>query len=705
MPRSKPQELVRVEQLIEIAKFDEADQLIKKFEEKEGNSLYDLILCNLFKCKSLFGRGLHEDVVKLAEQTHKESLRLGRNILSVDILLIMAEALLNLDQTTLSEFADLLDLSRTEKSHKLIQQGDELLKNLKLKIPAESKLRKAYIAWLKGWVYTRKEDYEQAIKQHKQSLSLREELGNKVEIVRSLNKIAYIYMIPKMRNLELSSKYLERSLTIAEESGHKGVLGITLSYIGGLYRIKGDCDRRIMVSERALALFQDINNIFKEAGAIYALGECFLIKGEIDRSQRFFEQSLELSKKIDYKWEVANTLNALAYCYQLKGELDRALECIEQAMVLNREMGEIYFLANNHDFLIQILIDMDDLERASNVLQDLEQLNNQLKLDRINFTYLIDKALLLKTYPRARDRGLAEEILKNLLKEESLVYEDRFDVLINLCELLLTDLKLTNEVEILEEIKLFIQQLLFLSENSHSFLILGETYLLQAKLALINFDVKEARQLLTQAQKIAESHGIKRLAMKISYEHDELLGQTKMWENLKTSEVPLSERLELTGINDQMEHMVKKRMIEVPDLSDEEPVLLLIVSEGGTPFFSQSFMKNKAFESHLFGGFLTTIDYFIKEMFSEGLDRAVFGEYTLLMKSVPPFFIIYIFRGNSYYALQKLNYFENQIQKEEEIWQDLLNSFQRNKTIQLNDIPLLDSLITKAFLMKNLVVN
>ena len=242
-----------------------------------------------------------------------------------------------------------------------------------------------------------------------------------------------------------------------------------------------------------------------------------------------------------------------------------------------------------------------------------------------------------------------------------------------------------------------------IAEKQHSYLVFCETFILQAKLALMNFNMKAARRFLTHAQKIAESYGIKRLAMKISYEHDELIKQSKMWENLKESEMSLSERWKLAGLSEQMENMVRKRMITVPELSNEEPVLLLIVSEGGVPFFSHSFIEDKSFESHLFGGFLTTIDYFIKEMFSEGLDRAVFGEHTLLMKAIPPFFISYIFKGDSYYALQKVDYFKNHLQKEDEIWQNLLESFQINKSIQLKDDPLLEALITEIFITKSIV--
>ncbi len=73
------------------------------------------------------------------------------------------------------------------------------------------------------------------------------------------------------------------------------------------------------------------------------------------------------------------------------------------------------------------------------------------------------------------------------------------------------------------------------------------------------------------------------------------------------------------------------------------------------------------------------------------------------MKPIPPFFISYIFKGDSYYALQKLDYFIDHIQNEDYIWKKLLRYFQANQSIQLKDIPLLDSLITEIFITKSIV--
>ena len=130
----------------------------------------------------------------------------------------------------------------------------------------------------------------------------------------------------------------------------------------------------------------------------------YSLLGELDHSIRFYEQSLELFKEFNNKDRMAAVLNNLSDSYKMRGELDRALEYIEQSMALNRDIGRLRALANNHDFLIQILIDKGDIERARQSLSDLERLNSQLENKQINLQYLFDKALVLKTSLRARDR-------------------------------------------------------------------------------------------------------------------------------------------------------------------------------------------------------------------------------------------------------------------------------------------------------------
>lgn len=105
-----------------------------------------------------------------------------------------------------------------------------------------------------------------------------------------------------------------------------------------------------------------------------------------------------------------------------------------------------------------------------------------------------------------------------------------------------------------------------------------------------------------------------------------------------------------------------------------------------------------------FGGFFTAINSFIREKFSEGLDRAIFGEHTLLMNSITPFFLCYIFKGQSYLAQQRVRAFTDKIQKDKLVWDTFEKFYRMNQEIQLKDIPSLESLIKDIFIDKTILL-
>jgi len=651
--KENSEEVIQAERFIDEGKFDEALTLLSNYVQKDGLNQHVKASCHLLKCQILFWQGKYNEIIKYAEQVYKESDELETSFYKVDILLLMVPALLYLE--------------KFDEAFELIKQGEELINIIPQELTEAYKHRKAYLAHIKGIFYNTKldpNDADLALKHLEHSLSLREELGIKHEIAESLTKIAWNLIFFK-GELNRALKYAEKSLALAKESSKE-------YYIAEIFNV---------------------------------LAIIYYLKGELDQSTIFLERSLELFKEFNNKPKMAKIFNNLSENYMRRGELDRALEYIEQSILLTKELGGLRALALYHDFLIQILIEKGDLERAWNSLRDLEQLKNQLKDKQMDLVYLTLKAMLLTTSLRARDRGKAEEISIQLLENENLTYEGKIRVLLNLCELLLTELRMTNDLEVLDELTQFIRQLLEIAEKSHSYWIMGETYLLQAKLALLSLDLKEARKFMTQGQQIAERFGLKLLAIKISNEHDELLKQLNKWENLKESTSSLKERMEFARLNEQVENMIRKRAIEVPELSDEEPVLLLIVSEGGRTVFSQSFVEDQNFEDHLLGGFFTAINSFINEIFSEGLERATFGEHTLLVNSMSPFLMCYVFKGKSYSAQTRISHFIDKIRDAEPIWQTIQDFYKFNKEIELKDIPSLEPLINEIFIDKTIPLN
>ena len=649
MSHQELKQLTRVEQLFNAGKLDEALEILKDQSQFEGLNLEQKGHFYFLKGLILTHQNKIKELIYLGEQVYKESEKLNEHLQSFDGLYFI--------------LIGLCLAFKFDEAFKRIQKAEVLLGLISNRSKTILIQREVRLSSVKAWINLEIGNIDLAEKCLERSLGLDKELGNTFEIVWVYTLMSRIMFRGKSR-YNLAIEYSKKAISRAKEIKFNHFwIALNYNYLGVVYQFIGELNTSLKHSMKSLAIFKEINN----------------------------------------KWFIGWVLNKIAEIYIEIGDYDSALKNLEESLLfLENQLFGIQFPLSN---AIEVALEKSKIELAQKYYIQLENFYNQNK-DRTIFLFCqLSKALILKRSSRIRDKAKAEELLKQVIETETIWFDTIINAIVHLCDILLAEFRINNNSEVFDEINQYLDKLLAIAEKSHSYKVFCETFLLQAKLALLNLDVKAARRFLTQAQKIAESYGIKRLAIKISNEHDELLKQLNLWENLKESEMSLSERWKLAGLNEQMENMVRKRMIAVPELSNEEPVLLLIVSEGGTPFFSQSFVEDKSFESHLFGGFLTTIDYFIKETFAEGLDRAIFGEYTLLMKSIPPFFISYIFKGNSYYALQKVDNFIDHIQKDNKIWNKLLKYLQVNQSIHLRDIPLLESLITEIFIAKSIKAN
>ncbi len=643
-------ELIKVEKLIEEGKIEKALQLLNDFGKKKDLPFHERISYYILKSRIAVYFLDWNECTKYAEKAFQESQKLENSLLLLDVYIQMTNTFLWI-------------LDKPHEASEFIKQSEVLLKTLPQDISTELTKRKANVLLQKGIYYQQKVEFEKAKECWEESLAIYEDLDQKADIALCLGTLGRFFWA--IGDLNRALEYTESSITIITNLGLIRLLHQRYWQIGGIYHMKGELDRALSYSEKALAFFEKENDLLFRYATNIRVGEL----------------------------------------YQEKGDYDRALENLEKSMSIAEEyrekLGAVRIFGVS-DSLFHLALDMKDLEKAQRYLNRMKQIVDQEKNQAYlyNLLYSIDKAIYLKYSPRALNRGKAEEILKQLIEEGILETEFLKMVLLNLCDLLLFELHATSEPEILDELQVYISQLFDTVKNSRSYSLLAETYLLKARLSLMTLDVIKTRQFLTKAQEIADKYGLNRLAIKISNEHDELLNKLDIWEKLKDSKASLSERMELARIDEQMEGMVRKREIDVPELSDEHPIFLLIISEGGKPIFSHSFSEDQDFEDHLFGGFLSAINSFINEMFSEGLDRVIFGEHTILINSLSSFFICYVFKGQSYSAQIRITSFLDEIQSDKAVWQTFEKFYEMNQEIQLKDIPSLEPLINGIFISK-----
>jgi tetratricopeptide (TPR) repeat protein len=642
MSHSEINQLTKAEQLFGEGKLGKALEIFKDQSQFEWLNPQQKSYYQFLKGLILIYQHKTEEAIKFGEELYKDGQNLNIYLQSFDGLFFIIDGLCLAD--------------KFDDASKRVEKAEELLKHISSEHKNDVFLREIRLDLLKAWINMSIGNINVAETCLEEIQGKKKEIGNTLEFVWAISLMIQLSLFIRHRT-DLAMEYNKKLLSNAK--------GIKFNH----YWIA--CYHGYMG-----VIYQSI--------------------GELNKSLKHFLTCKKLVKELKSYFLYAPLFNNIGNVYCEKGEYDLALKYLEESLSIHEAQYKVLH-PGYLDSIISVALKKGDIEYAQKNFQHLENIYNQTKDSHIELLYQYNRALILKSSSRIRDKAKAEKLLKQVIKKRSFEFLQLSDAYIHLCDLLLAEYRTYNDDEVLEELNQNISELLNIAENSHSYRVFCETFVLKAKLALLTFNVKAARRYLTQAQKIAESYGIKRLAMKISNEHDNLLRELHRWEILSESNASLTERIELARLDDQMTIMLKKRSMEVPEVSKEDPVMILILTEGGNLVFSKKFMEDFSFEDDILGGFLTTVNYIISEIFSEGLDRAVFGQYTLLMMPLQPFLVCYIFKGASYYAQHKIKNFLDSVQNDKLIWQSLQKFFQKSKSVQLHSIPSLESLITEIF--------
>lgn len=492
-----------------------------------------------------------------------------------------------------------------------------------------------------------------------------------------------------------------RSLEHNKELNHAIAIADDFVLIATIYYYEGDYDKALQYCKQSLSI-KEITGRSK-LDVLWNLGQIYRLKNDMNRALKYRQQAVVLAEELNIPNLLIRNLTALGYLYRLIGKSDLALEYAERILTLSEKFGFVFWMSEALQLFILTYTEEKSPEKANRYFSRLTELYNRTK-DKgevdISDRYLVSKAYMMKTSTRMRDRVEAQALFKELIDRTS--GEDYLIFTIgNLCDLLLEELSLYNDPEILDEIVPLITKSLDIAEKAHNYGYLASTKLLQAKLALIQMNIEEAKKLMVQAQRIADLHGLNLLARRISSDHDKLLEQIDAWDIIKKEEAPIAERIKLASMSEVLERIQGKRAVEPLESVDEESVLLLILTEGGRSLFSNSFSEDLDFEEDMISSFLTAFNSFSEELFSEGLDRAKFGQYTVLKESITNFSVCYLFKGQTYLAQQKLSKFVENLQSNSPLWQSLGQHYKTSQILELKKCPQLESLITEIFTSKS----
>ncbi|MHA2376369.1 MAG: tetratricopeptide repeat protein, partial [Candidatus Thorarchaeota archaeon] len=491
-------------------------------------------------------------------------------------------------------------VGKPEEGFKAISEGRKLLADSGIRQIEENKKeirkRNGKLLHHEGVIFWYKGDLDKALECHQQSMVINEELGNKLDLAGSFNNLGLVYWSKSEHDEALD--YYKQSLAISEELDHKLLVASILNNMGNLYATRGELDLALEIHFRSLSLKEELGLEHDIALSLNNVGTIYQLKGDFDQACDFYDRSLKMHEILGIRRDMALVSSNLADIHMLRGNLDKALEDYEFSLEIYNEMGfktdiarllsnigEIHRKKDNPTKAIEIYqqsleiygsikddthtsvvlhnlvdaaLESDTPSVAEKYLENLKQIDEQTDNPKINQHYRVAKANFMKSSGRARNKLEAGEILEGLIEEEVTDHSLTVTAMIHLCDLLISELKMTGEESVLKKVNDLTKRLLEIAKEQSSHSLLAKTYLLQSKLALIDLDVDKAMELLSQANVMATEKGLDMLARAVSHERDLLLSQKEKWEMIIQQPPPKKEMIDITHLDDYLELMIRR---------------------------------------------------------------------------------------------------------------------------------------------------
>jgi tetratricopeptide (TPR) repeat protein len=442
---------------------------------------------------------------------------------------------------------------------------------------------------------------------------------------------------------------------------------------------------------------KDLGNRKSASAALHNVGSAYRTIGDLDKALEYVAQSRKGSEEIDYIPNLAGAITTTGIILHQKGRLEEAASYLDESISMFKDIRHKVYLARALYHAIIVAVDQEKLEKAENLLEEMRSIDDTLDSLLINQHYRVARALWLKEKGNETDLEEAQNLFQQVVNEKITFFEVTFLSLLSLCDLLVDQLRETGQEQIMNSLKEYTDMALELAKNQGSHWLEAETYCLQAQIALIEFEYENAKTLLTRAQLIADDKGLNQLARRISNEFDELLKQEEKWTELTISDAPIAERVDVAQIDERVGRMSRIKEAAASQDEEDQPIqFMLMAAHGGFCIASKEFQTAFKVDESLVSGFLTAITSFSDEVFDSPLDRIKVGDYIILFRAILPFLFCYVFKGESYTALKKVDRIISELKENQTLWSSLENTVESG-LLDTSTTRQVEELVTEIF--------
>ena len=210
-------------------------------------------------------------------------------------------------------------------------------------------------------------DFQQAVSQHEQYLSLSQKAHNDGSQLRAMSSLGRAHR--GLGNLRKALSYFERQLKLSKVMGDEYTEAECYADIGGIHMLLGDYNHALESFSSQLTLSRSLDDLFSQAMAACGLGEVHSRLGNFREAIDYHKLDHRISSANRFLDGEARALGNIAETYESMGEYKTGIDYREKQLSAADTLRDSFSKALAFMGLGKIHIKMNDYARAISLLK------------------------------------------------------------------------------------------------------------------------------------------------------------------------------------------------------------------------------------------------------------------------------------------------------------------------------------------------
>jgi tetratricopeptide (TPR) repeat protein len=395
-------------------------------------------------------------------------------------------------------------------------------------------------------------NYKKSIEYRRKMLEIQNRISHKLDIAYSYEMIGSCSR--NLGDFETAFEYYDKSYLIVKNYGDKNRLSLVTGHKGSAHLKMGNLEKALILFRESLSLLDEVGMINNKSVILGWTGDLYRLKGEFEEALNHYEMSFNVVKTWNkFNPTRLNSLYNLGNIHQHLRHYETAKDYYNQSLIGFQKNSNDNEIARVLYSLVSLSLEIENMDEANKYFDKFKELSNQKSYPHMLLRFKLSEAMILKHSNRMSQKSQALELFKEITEQPVIIHNLTVFAMLNLCELLIAELRSFGNEEVLIEVKELSQKLYKIARHQHSYFLLIETLFLQAKLALIEFDIELSQQLLVKASKIAEDKKMVILLDKVKQEREKFVIELKNWKSYADQNIPLTDRIKYAELQEYIE--------------------------------------------------------------------------------------------------------------------------------------------------------